>query len=261
MKINDIKAVFFDIDGTLFDHFENKVWDSTIKAIELLRKKGIKVILCSGRPKEMADELNFLDKFEYDGYIGCSGGQIFDENNKLIYDNLYSDLQLKQIFDIADKYKYVAISFGKYKFATRELDKNSKLLVEEFHLVIDEIRKWNHERLTAVSVVIPDGCSSEMFNNIEGLSYHRSTSYCIDFICDHVNKALGIKQMLNYLNLDNASFLAFGDSENDIPMFEAATISFCMENGAIKAKEKADYIIGPSNSNTIYETLKSFKLI
>ncbi|MBQ2921093.1 MAG: HAD hydrolase family protein, partial [Oscillospiraceae bacterium] len=36
-----IKAVFFDIDGTLLDHSAHAVPESTIRAVEALREKGI----------------------------------------------------------------------------------------------------------------------------------------------------------------------------------------------------------------------------
>ena len=38
-----IKAVFFDIDGTLVSFKTHKLPDSTVRALDLLREKGIKV--------------------------------------------------------------------------------------------------------------------------------------------------------------------------------------------------------------------------
>ena len=44
-----MKAVFFDVDGTLIDCVEKKIPASSIKAIEELRKNGYKVALATGR--------------------------------------------------------------------------------------------------------------------------------------------------------------------------------------------------------------------
>ena len=44
-----IKAVFFDIDGTLVSFKTHVVPKSTLHAIELLKKKGIKVFIATGR--------------------------------------------------------------------------------------------------------------------------------------------------------------------------------------------------------------------
>ena len=44
-KIRDeIKAIFFDIDGTYFDHEKNRVLPSTIKAMKKLKENGYKTV-------------------------------------------------------------------------------------------------------------------------------------------------------------------------------------------------------------------------
>ena len=42
-----IKAVFFDIDGTLVSFKTHRVPDSTKRAIAILRAKGIRVLIAS----------------------------------------------------------------------------------------------------------------------------------------------------------------------------------------------------------------------
>ena len=42
-----IKAVFFDIDGTLVSFKTHKLPDSTVRALDLLREKGIKVFIAN----------------------------------------------------------------------------------------------------------------------------------------------------------------------------------------------------------------------
>ena len=44
-----IKAIFFDIDGTLVSFKTHKVPQSTIDALNLLREKGIKIFIATGR--------------------------------------------------------------------------------------------------------------------------------------------------------------------------------------------------------------------
>ena len=42
----NIKAVFFDIDGTFYDHTTNRVLPSTKEAVRKLKEQGIKIALC-----------------------------------------------------------------------------------------------------------------------------------------------------------------------------------------------------------------------
>ena len=56
-----IQAVFFDIDGTYFDHTTNKVLPESIKAVKALKENGYKVVLCSGRALSMARKVPVFD--------------------------------------------------------------------------------------------------------------------------------------------------------------------------------------------------------
>ena len=75
----NIKAVFFDIDGTFYDHTTNRVLPSTKEAVRKLKEQGIKVALCSGRPLQLAAELPVFDEFCWDGFIGGSGENLSDK--------------------------------------------------------------------------------------------------------------------------------------------------------------------------------------
>ena len=99
----NIKAVFFDIDGTFYDHTTNRVLPSTKEAVRKLKEQGIKVALCSGRPLQLAAELPVFDEFCWDGFIGGSGISVYDENRELIWENAFTEDQLKKLFAIANE--------------------------------------------------------------------------------------------------------------------------------------------------------------
>ena len=66
-----IKAVFFDIDGTLVSFKTHRVPDSTKRAIAILRAKGIRVLIASGR---QLLAINNLEDLQFDGYVTLNGG-------------------------------------------------------------------------------------------------------------------------------------------------------------------------------------------
>lgn len=133
--------------------------------------------------------------------------------------------------------------------------------MNEFHLSTPEVRTRNQEKLTSISALIENKEDEKLFANIDGITYTSSTPYCIDFIKESVNKANGIKHMMEYWGLKEDAYIAFGDSENDIEMLMQATLGIAMENGNEKAKAKADIICGPSNEASIANMLINLKLI
>ena len=47
-----MKVFFFDVDGTLLPSYHQTVLQETIEALEELRKRGNKIVLCTGRGKD-----------------------------------------------------------------------------------------------------------------------------------------------------------------------------------------------------------------
>ena len=86
------KAVFFDIDGTFYDHVTNQILPSSIQAVKELKEKGYKVALCSGRPLRMAKELPLFENISWDGFVGSAGNVVYDENLNIL---VKKDLQMK----------------------------------------------------------------------------------------------------------------------------------------------------------------------
>ena len=55
-----IKALFFDIDGTLVSFNTHEIPSSTLVAIAEAKAKGIKIFTATGRPKAIINNLTAL---------------------------------------------------------------------------------------------------------------------------------------------------------------------------------------------------------
>ena len=82
MQNPPIKAVFFDIDGTLISFKTHKVAASTEQAIAVLQQKGIKVILSTGRSINSIDHVKYLN---FDGFITFNGGYCLTAQGDLLF--------------------------------------------------------------------------------------------------------------------------------------------------------------------------------
>ena len=65
-----IKAVFFDIDGTLVSFKTHRIPLAVRNAIEALRRQEIKVFIATGRHWRVINNLEGLD---FDGFITLNG--------------------------------------------------------------------------------------------------------------------------------------------------------------------------------------------
>lgn len=73
-----IKALFFDIDGTLVSFDTHAIPETTIEAIAAAKAKGIRIFIATGRPAVIINNLSALqDRELIDGYITMNGGYCF----------------------------------------------------------------------------------------------------------------------------------------------------------------------------------------
>ena len=70
-----IKALFFDIDGTLVSFHTHRIPRSTVESLEKAKKKGLKIFISTGRPLTYINNLDDI-KSLIDGYITTNGAYI-----------------------------------------------------------------------------------------------------------------------------------------------------------------------------------------
>ena len=75
-----IKAVFFDIDGTLVSFQTHTVPPSTVRASHLLREQGVNVFISTGRAMRSIDNLGDLS---FDGYVTLNGGICYEGKERI----------------------------------------------------------------------------------------------------------------------------------------------------------------------------------
>ena len=97
------KIIFIDIDGTLRND-KKEITERTKKAICEAKKKGIYVVICSGRPGKYVEEVS-KEALASRYVIGCNGGEIYDyKEKKTIYVNALESEEVITLWHMAEKY-------------------------------------------------------------------------------------------------------------------------------------------------------------
>lgn len=102
-----IKAIFFDIDGTLVND-RSKALASTKRAISYARKNGILCGVATGRSPVKIKEV--IDELELDMYVVYNGQLVFTAERTIV-DQPFDQVVLSKIVEYADK-NHRQIIFG-----------------------------------------------------------------------------------------------------------------------------------------------------
>lgn len=259
------KAVFFDIDGTLWDE-KMQIPKSAGTAIRKLRENGHYAFICSGRSRSNIRSKHLLD-IGFDGVIASCGTHI-DFHKEKVFEVILSEAQVAHALHTLKKHNMPAVLEG-----PEHIYVNPEDFLEDPYVIY--LRNELGDELKEISDDI-----SEIF--INKMSADIGTADVKAFIEDmgedfdiivHVrenlveinpaghSKATGIQKVCEIFDIPMENTYAFGDSANDVEMLQFVAHGIAMGNGTRDAKEAAEYVTTEINADGIEKGLIHYGLI
>lgn len=261
-----VKMIVLDLDGTLLNS-EKKVSEKSKNYLKKLKDLGYIIVIATGRIYESVNEA--LDGFEYVNYvITDTGASCYDTNNEQVIFNNIIENETAQKFkkyyndncnyiDICDKhtiYKYSDFDEDYYFIdTTKDWDYIFNNCKEISHISIN--MKTNEQVIELYNKLKED--IKELDINIMQDSF--SDKKWIETIKKGCTKYKAIRELANYLKINNDEIIAFGDGLNDIDMLEQCGIGVALSNALPIVKENANYVtIYDNNNDGVIEYLKKY---
>ncbi|MBR1420980.1 MAG: HAD family hydrolase [Selenomonadaceae bacterium] len=251
-----MKAVFFDIDGTLIAMNKGipDINPPVIETLKNLQRAGHKIFIATGRP------FGFLDaKFtnlNFDGYVTCNGAAVLFEGKLIVSRPIDPKIVLESVKKLqSHNIDFVLESCPEIYFS------KSASIMEDFlfnRVGIPQnqnvIRKFDLERIARDRVYKIEAISNnpedekiyiDMIENTPGMTgvldpfHHRN----LEFYSAAVTKGSGILAVLKHLGIEVSESYAFGDGLNDLEMMQTAGHAFVMGNAVDELKPFAEKIL------------------
>lgn len=253
------KLFCFDVDGTLRDNVNHDVSDSTRKALFLLKQKGYKLAISSGRGIDSLKATGLMEFIDWDGFV-CNNGQVVLNRcqEEIFHASMNKDSVLKTI-QKANELGYAVMLKSHPRFITKEPDEYVYEAQRFFNNHIPHLGEYHGQDVDAMVIYGPKKYDYAPFLDIDGIQVLPGESTYADIIIGDVSKATGIKQLLELYHLDG--YIAFGDSLNDMEMFRYADISIAMGQGNQKLKNMATYVTSSIDEDGIYQACLHYHFI
>ena len=238
-----IKAAFFDLDWTLYNHKDDK-WDKkSIDAIKTLQKLGVKVFICTARPYCSFEWLGaFKLGIDWDGYIASAGGYCYADG-KYLFTSKFDNKDVKKFIDLALKNNTtLELVELKTRKLVAPLTKEAKEHYETFKEYIPEVEPYNGEDVEGINFFASEKVDELFKKEFPHLIYWRYTPNSVDVAPFEHEKGRLIKVVLEHYGFNKNEAVAFGDDYQDLTMAKEVKYFISMGNGRDEVKKAAYYV-------------------
>ena len=265
--MKNIKGVIFDVDGTLMDPANNRISDSTINAIDQLHRKGIDVIIATGRNHFALGYQ--LDALKPDYVISCCGALVYDfkTNHQLTFHPMRLN-DVNQLISISNQHN-LALLFkfddGMYLYNNWQAipwinpEFNKTIDTDVYKFGITDRHFSGNLPLTAMIYCNPEIISQ--LKKVTNLQYIPAGVEGYDTVPIGINKGVGALDLFNTLGTHPDNYIVFGDHYNDMEIFQTLPYGIAMGNAVDELKKVAFDVTDAVDKDGIYNALKKYQII
>lgn len=254
-----IKAVFFDIDGTLLSHAAGGVPESARRALTLLEERGVPRFLATGR--HILEIRRLLPDLSFDGFVTLNGQICLDSRERLLFDAPFPPADARQAVSIFQRREAPAMLVQRDRMYINFVNDAVRLAQRAISSPIPPVGAYREGAIYQL-IVYDDGVEADAaLRQLPGCKMSRWNDHAVDILPRSGGKILGIRQFLRRLSLDWSEIMAFGDGENDVDMLRCAGVGVAMGNAEPTAKAAADYVTADADQDGIYRALERYGLL
>lgn len=256
-----VKLVFVDMDDT-FVGPDKSIPADNLRILDEAHARDVRFVPCTGRsvaglPPQLAGHPCVR-------HAVCSGGAlVYDLRagevlrrvpiEKDLVRSLYEAVRGQRIsFDLTCDEGVVASSECWPVYHEAALDEATRAMVLTQRIRSDEPTERLIERVGDIYRVnvlfVDDAGRRAVWDAVDarpGLARTSSIAVNVEITSASATKGSALTWLCDYLGVSSADVVAFGDSDNDLPMLLAAGDGVAMENAAPEVKAVADHVAPP----------------
>lgn len=266
-----IKLIAIDLDGTLLNS-QGEISEANKMALHEAHKKGIKIVLCTGRPyllmKDFVEEIGLNSADDY--IITFNGGQVqkaangtvitqhtLTQSEMLTWYNVTNELSLPlNIIDAEHVYEPIAYPEGHPSIYFNGRKKTIAKTVDYHAFPADH--RYNKLVVCCEPAYLDQQIAKMPKELLTNYSVFKSHANLLEIVAMGVTKGNTLRELAEHLQIKPEEVMAIGDQENDLSMIEFAGVGVAMGNAVPVVKAVAQYITADNNHDGVAQVIREY---
>ena len=260
LKLRFMKRyIFFDIDGTLAagGYGNTYIPESTLLALKKLREARHFLAIATGRSQAMAAD--YMRELGFENMVS-DGGYGVTINGELLG---IKPLPKDKVVKLIEECKQKGLPWGLQvdnsvtRFAP---DSRFEDFTHDIYMstrVVEGLDPSDYDNIykAYIACYTPTEQSIEMLKELPWARFHKEYLFV-----EPLDKAFGIRQIVDHFGADYSQVVVFGDAMNDLSMFVDDWTKVAMGNAIPELKACADYITTDVDKDGIYNACEALGL-
>ena len=190
-----IKAVFFDIDGTLMSHSQKAISVDTRTALDKLSKNGIKRIVATGRHMLELCRLP-VNGIDFDAYITLNGQLCFDAQGNIVWENPIAGEDKARIIRLFNEKSVPIMLIERESMYINFVNRHVEFAQREISTPVPKVGAYTGNEIYQAIAYLGRENEKEVSAHLPGCKVTRWNDYAVDIVSASGGKTSGIKEYL-----------------------------------------------------------------
>ncbi len=266
MGNNKIKAIFFDVDGTLAGYQTHRINPKDIESLRILRDRGVLLFIATGRDLLIPREAKIVEPVMtlMAGIVNSNGQQCLLSDGTEISSHPIDEEDYRAMKKCCEEHHFSILHYMGHESYVTEMTEHVLAFASYVGIPCPPVRPIDDSQGIPQKLCIylsPEDEAKWLKPHLKHSASARNSEHLIDIIPEGVGKDSGIREICAWFGIKREETMAFGDGENDITMMREAGISVAMGIAGEKVRAAADHITGTSEEAGITSALEHFGLI
>lgn len=249
LKNNRYELIISDVDGTLVE-WNKSLTEKTIEAVEIIKRKGIKFSLATGRSLKATQK--FMDALRIsEPMILFNGARIYDPAlREYPFRKIIDKEVVKKVLEEIEKRKLGSVLLT----GERIMSASPTEYVRDFEIhdgitleIVDHSEIDEYLELTKIMIIDSEEKIDELTYELsylsEGCTLSRTAGTYLEIIPRNIDKGIALEELSRITRIPLEKIIALGDNQNDINMLKKAGLGIAVSPAYKNVADSADIVI------------------